>query len=157
MRQITFLSLMAVMLSSGQVLAGWNLYNSKDDFTDKTDYYAIVSNETNGVLSVRCVAGELEVIIYFGEYLGSWRTSDADIRYRIDKGEIIRQWASFSTNGTAVSISEFYKHQLAWDLMQGEQFVIEAYDFRGSKHRRKFSLLGSSAPIQEVRDRCRPR
>ena len=151
MRQITFLYLMAVMLSSGQVLADWKLFNSKDDFTDVTNLEAFVSNYTDGMLIVRCIAGKFDVVISFHKYLGS---RDADIRYRIDKGEITRGWGTLSTDGDAVFISSFTERQLAKDLMQGEQFLIEATDFRGSKHKQKFSLLGSSAPIQKVLDRC---
>ena len=154
MRQITFLILMAVMLSSGQALADWELYNSKDDFTDVDNSTAFVVNETGRVLGVRCVAGKFDILIRFQEKFDDQNVFS--IRYRVDKGEIIKGHGTISADGTSVFISDSQKDRLVQNflLMQPEQFVIEVTSKRGLKHRQKFSLLGSRAPIQKVLDRC---
>ena len=142
---------LAILLSSGQVLAGWDLIQDKDDFTDETKLYAAVSNETDGLLSIRCVAGVFEVMIYFHEYLGN---EEVFVRYRIDKGKVTKGRGHISTDGTAIFIPNFKTVRLAKNFMQSELFVIEATDYRGIKHKQKFSLIGSSTPIQKVLDRC---
>jgi hypothetical protein len=89
------------------------------------------------------------VYFEFDEYLGG---DLVNVRYRVDKGELEHDRWGPSARGTMVFASK--PEVVVYKLVHGSEFIIEAEDFRGVRHRSTFSLMGSSEAILPIMKAC---
>ncbi len=145
-------ALLVTVLMPLVALADWNLDQGVDPLTDEEIYVAKSDYQINihtRSAVVRCAGLEFEVYFDFDEFLDN---DLVKIRYRVDKDELEEGLWSPSADGTAVFAKR--PEDIAHKLAQGSQFIIEADDFRGVRHRSTFSLQGSSSAILPVMKAC---
>ena len=145
--------LIAMLLIPLAALADWTLDQGVDSLTDAPIYVARTDYQIDRIHTrsafVRCAGAEFDVYFDFDEYLGDDLVA---VRYRVDTGELEHDRWSPSARGTVVFVGN--PEDVAYKLVHGSQFIIEAENYRGVRHRSTFSLLGSSAAILPVMTAC---
>ena len=155
MLKFRIVSLIAFTILSNNVLGNeWAYSNKVDEFADTSIHTALVSSHDNkGFAVVKCNEKEnLELYFSVGKFIGS--EDNYPVRYRIDKNAPESSKWGVSTKGTASFVSNQDKVHLARMLMSGNQFLLEVTDFRGTPHKSKYSLTGSTETIGKVLDAC---
>tara|TARA_R110002060_G_scaffold78365_1_gene91466 strand:- start:9040 stop:9828 length:789 start_codon:yes stop_codon:yes gene_type:complete len=145
--------LIIVFIASFNSLANsWTYKQQVDSFNDQTLHIANIMGKNKTSLTVRCNENSsLDIYFFFNNYLSS---KSVPVRWRIDKNEMqIGKW-KVSTNGTSVFSHYEIKNALARDLTKGSNVLLEATDYRGTKHKVSFSLKGSSKAIIPVLRAC---
>jgi hypothetical protein len=139
------------LLASGAAASpagAWQYSATTDQFTDQRRSRAW-SSTRGAVISVRCAEGQVETYLMVQTYIDN---DDANVRYRVDKGEVDENVWSSSTTGTGVFSP--YAAQTARELASGSRFVIEVTNFADTPYTFSFSLAGSGAAIGRVLNDC---
>lgn len=133
----------------------WNYQKVIDDFSDNVIQKAYVNNEdNNGYMMVSCTNNSsIDVIFSIGqyEYLGN---QVHKMRYRIDKNDTINAEGRSSTEGTAVFLVDYYIHEFIPRLIDGSSLAFEVTDYKGTPHKTRFNLNGSSKALSPILDSC---
>lgn len=85
------------------------------------------------------------------EYLSN---KSVNVRWRIDNDEAQTGIWDVSTKGTSIFVKSEFKNKLGRDIRSGSNILLEVTDYRGTNHRVKFSLKGSSKTISAVYKAC---
>jgi hypothetical protein len=155
MLKFRIISLIAFTVLSNSALGNeWAYSNKIDEFADTSTHTALVNSHDNkGFAVVKCNEKEkLELYFSVGEYIGS--EDSYPVRYRVDKNTPESGKWGVSTKGTSSFVDNRDKVHLARMLMSGNQFLLEVTDFRGTPHKSKYSLAGSTESIGKVLDAC---
>jgi hypothetical protein len=142
-----------IFISSFNSLANtWKYKQQEDSFDDQTKHIAHVRGKNKTSLTVRCnESSSLDIYFFFNDFLSN---KSVPVRWRIDKREPKAGKWKVSTNGTSVFSHYEIKNALARDLTKGSNVLLEATDYRGTKHKVTFSLKGSSKAIIPVLRAC---
>lgn len=120
--------------------------------TDETVEIASTSykegTQLRGLL-VRCTNKKLDIYVEFGEYLSN---KSVDVRYRIDKNQLVEESWFPSARGTAVFAKE--DADLARQMLGGSTMIVEAHDYRGQSYRATFDLVDGKSSITKVLESC---
>ncbi len=144
---ITTIFVAAVVLASPSAAQSWRVTSERDPFNDQPNVRAYVQGR-GYVMAVRCKSGLLETL-FLGGYVGE---EDANVRYRIDSGEVQSDvWdASTSRDGLFADAPG----EVARWMAGGSRMAFEYEDFAGTPHQYSIPLSGSAAAIGEVLDAC---
>lgn len=154
MRYILIAILATQFLSYTAIAASvkWTYRTDKDEMDDSKISVAsagVTKANKSYVVLIRCADGKLDAYVRFDTYLGN---DSRPVRYRVDKRPLVNEIWLPSAKGTAVFADE--DAEFARALSRGNQLLVEVEDFRGVKHRVKFSLEGAAAAIIPVLNDC---
>jgi len=132
--------------------ASWALRRSKDDLTDEKRVTArIYGGESyrQTEIAVRCMGGDLDVVVGFAEYLGN---ESRPVKYRFDQGDVKDGDWSITSQGTALYVTA--DSDFSRKLIRSKKVIVETSDFRGVSHRVSFDY-GDTSAIESVLDECK--
>lgn len=130
----------------------WVLRQSKDDLTDEKRVTArIYGGESyrQTEIAVRCMGGDLDVVVGFAEYLGN---ESRPVKYRFDQGEVKEENWSITSQGTALYVNA--DSDFSRKLSRSQRVIVETSDFRGVSHRVSFDY-GDTSAIEAVLSECK--
>lgn len=128
---------------------GWEMVESRDDFTGSNTSYAILNSDQVGLqtrhvpvaLVVRCDgSGGSDIYVVSGSYIGA-RNNRVPVRYRFSDSDPISENWSESTDGTAAFLPNGYRDFIS-GLTSGDSFVFEITNFRGTPASARFDGNG---------------
>lgn len=148
-----FASILPIVALGALSIAGntqaqtWRTASSTDAFSDQRTVTASVSGRGFGMV-VRCKDDLLETY-FVGGYVGD---DDANVRYRIDGGEVHEDVWSSSTSKDSLFADA--PGEVARWMAAGSRMALEYEDFSGTPHRYAIPLNGSAVAIHQALDAC---
>ena len=148
-----FIALLFLCITSFNLIANsWVYEKQEDGFNDQVNHIAQISGKNQTSLTVRCNENSLlDVYFFFNDYLSN---QHVPVRWRIDKNKPQEGRWKVSSKGTSVFSHYEIKNILARDLTKGSKVLLEATDYRGTKHKISFPLKGSAKAIYPVLEAC---
>lgn len=125
----------------------WRTASSTDAFSDQRTVTASVSGRGFGMV-VRCKDNLLETY-FVGGYVGD---DDANVRYRINGGEVHEDVWSSSTSKDSLFADA--PGEVARWMAAGSRMAFEYEDFSGTPHQYAIPLNGSAVAIHQALDAC---
>lgn len=130
----------------------WVYEQKKDGFNDKSGHTAYIKGKGGTYALAQCDSNSVfNVQFFINEYLSR---KAVNVKWRIDNGEVNTGAWNVSTEGTTVFARSDVKNQLGRKMRSGSNILLEVTDYRGTNHRVKFSLRGSSKAISSIYKAC---
>ncbi|MET4684888.1 energy transducer TonB [Brevundimonas faecalis] len=141
------ITLAALSAAEGAQAQAWRVESSTDAFSDKRTVTASVRGRGFAMV-VRCKSDLLETY-FLGGYVGD---DDANVRYRIDGGEVQEDVWDSSTSKDGLFADA--PGEVARWMASGSRMVLEYEDFSGTPHQFNIPLGGSAVAINQALDAC---
>jgi len=143
------LTLIFVLTFLTTTYSEWTFKESTDPLTDQKISTAILSNDDEKSIVLRCTGNKFEIYFEFGKFLSN---SKVPVKYRIDKNDMVEESWYPSAKGTSVFSSE--SAELARNMISGKTFIIEVNDFRGQPYRSTFDISKCSEIVTKTLSNC---
>ena len=135
----------------------WIYKTMTDEIGDTTQHIALshpVSGSKDGLIIIKCDDQSTRPYASYltGMFMGL-SSDDTKTTYRVDKNVPIEQYWQMG-KGHVLNFNRDQVAIMAQQMMAGNKFVIQAYDYEFDLAQHVFSLKGSSAAIGRVMDNC---
>jgi len=137
--------------------SGWTVKEEKDPLTDRTRWTVAVTADPDtsmlsrgGVLAIRCVDRELDVVASWGEYLGD----NTRVSIRFDEGAVVEQSWLESTGSTALFVPDEAKAWFLEQLFEAQRLILRTTPYREGPRTAVFNVAGAREALDPVRPDC---